>query len=72
MDKFLEEVREYAERCGRQPGTVIQKMVGLSGTTWEKWASGQSFPRADTIDRIRAHIAANPAPTEAGSKGDAE
>lgn len=65
MEQFLQEVREFAELCGKEPGTVVQQFAGLSGTTWKKWIAGKQFPRADTIDRIRAKIASETARIQA-------
>jgi hypothetical protein len=59
MEQFLNEVQAYARECGKEPSTVVQNFAGLSGTTWAKWVAGTSFPRADTIDRIRQKIASS-------------
>lgn len=61
MEQFLKEVRDYAAQCGVKPGTIVQK-AGLAGNSFTKWASGKSSPTHRTIDRVRAYIAANPAP----------
>ena len=57
MEQFLNEVRAFARQAKIKPATVVQNGAGLSGTTWEKWENGTSFPRIDTIDKIRSYMA---------------
>ncbi len=60
MEDFLDEIRTYAKAHKIKPDTVPQKAAALSGLTWGKWVAGKSYPRWDTMQKIRAYIAANP------------
>lgn len=60
MEQFLSEVEVYAEACGVQPTTVVQRATGASGSAWSKWKSGRGSCSLATADRIRAYIAENP------------
>jgi len=62
MDKFVAEIESYAARVGLAPSTIVQRAVGLSGSTWAAWRSRSGFPTAQTMDRLRDWIKANPPP----------
>jgi hypothetical protein len=61
MEDFLNEIRAYAKAHNIKPDSVPQKAAALSGLTWGKWVAGKSYPRWDTMQKIRAYIKADPA-----------
>lgn len=71
MEQFLADVRAYAAACGLEPGTVVQRAGGVSGSSWGKWESGDGSPTLRTADRIRAYMQANPPPVATVAERDA-
>lgn len=67
MEKLIAEIQTYATARGIKPATVLQLAAGLSGTTWEKWVSGQSSCSLRTAERVRDYVLANPVPEAATS-----
>lgn len=70
MEQFLEELRAYAAALGIKPATVVQKAECGGGTTWGRWEVRESSPTLFTVDKIRAYMAANPAPAPEGGAGE--
>ncbi|MGV6840592.1 MAG: XRE family transcriptional regulator [Planktomarina sp.] len=65
MDKFLEDVRNYADACNMLPSTIVQRANAGGGAAWKKWETGKSSPTMRTVDRIRQYMADNPPPAKA-------
>ena len=65
MEKFVSEIQAYAAAVGVKPGTVLQRAGGLGGKVWATWEAGTATCTLTMADKIRAYIAANPAPQDA-------
>jgi transcriptional regulator with XRE-family HTH domain len=63
MEQFMDDIRDFARRCGVKPSTVIQRAVSTGGATWRRWEAGESSPTLHTVDKIRRYMADNPPPT---------
>ena len=57
----MQEVAAHAAANNIKPATVLQNSANLGGGVWAKWEKGASCS-LNTADKIRAYIAANPAP----------
>jgi len=65
MEQFLEDMRAYAKSVGRSPQHILRQAIGASWSQWKAWEEGQSSPTLNTVDRLRAYMADNPAPVPA-------
>lgn len=65
MERLINEISTYASARGLSPQRVIREALNAEWGRWERWVAGISNPRADTIDRVRAYMAAHP-PKEDG------
>lgn len=61
MDQLIKEVQDYSAGHGIHPSTVIQRAGCGGGKLWERWLGGASCT-LNTADKLRAYMAANPAP----------
>lgn len=59
MDQFLSEIEAFAEARGVMPTTVVQRAIKASGRTWERWKDRAASPSLETVDKLRAYMAAN-------------
>lgn len=64
MDDFIREIEAFAGARNIEPSTVLQKAVNASGLTWRGWKAGTLGCTVRTMDRVRAYMRAQPAPTE--------
>ena len=62
MEELIAEIEAYAVGVGLSPSTVIQRARVGSGSTWRRWRDGEGTPTLATVARLKAYIAANPAP----------
>ena len=60
MEKFLTEIRTYADAVGLKPTTVIQRAGAGNGSTWARWEAGKGSPTMLTADKVRSYMVANP------------
>lgn len=60
MDQFLAEIERYSRRTGIDPARLLRDAINAEWGRWQKWRDKTASPRADTMDKVRAYMAANP------------
>lgn len=63
MEQLISDIKDYAERRGIKPATVLQMAAGYGGTVWAKWVAKTASCSLDQADRIRAFMRDNPVPS---------
>ncbi|WP_370301000.1 XRE family transcriptional regulator [Pseudooceanicola sp.] len=64
MDKFLAEVKSYADAVGVLPATVVQRAGAGNGSTWYRWVARTASPTMATVDKVRGYMASNLPPSD--------
>ena len=63
MEQFIREIESYASKRGTSPQALLRQTLNAEWSRWEKWTSRAASPRMETVERLRAYMAANP-PTQ--------
>jgi hypothetical protein len=62
MEQFITEIESYCAAKGIAPQKLLRDVLKSSWRIWDEWKSGKSSPTLASADRVRAHMAQNPAP----------
>lgn len=65
MEQFITEIESYCSAKGLTPQKLLRDVLKSSWRIWDEWKAGKSSPTLMSVDRVRAHMAAHPAPAEA-------
>lgn len=60
MEKLIKQIKTYAISAGIEPETVLVNAIKCSWGTFKRWEDGTSYPRVDTVDRVRKYMSDNP------------
>lgn len=60
MEQFISEIESYCAAIGCKPQKLLRDALKSSWRQWDEWKSGKSSPTLASVDRLRAHMAANP------------
>ncbi|MGO4854456.1 hypothetical protein ACEN2S_16670 [Phaeovulum sp. W22_SRMD_FR3] len=62
MEQFIRDIEAYASAKRRSPQAILRDAIKANWGTWDGWCAGRSSPTMAVADRVRAYMAANPAP----------
>lgn len=62
MERFICDIEAYCAAADIDPPALLKAVVGATWRTWDRWQAGTSSPTMRTVDRLRAHMEANPPP----------
>lgn len=60
MEQFIREVETYARAQGVTPQVFLRQVLNAEWSRWQKWLQREASPRMETVERVRAYMAANP------------
>ncbi|MDN5567691.1 MAG: hypothetical protein L0G27_02885 [Paracoccus sp. (in: a-proteobacteria)] len=62
MEQFTADIEAYADACGITPQALLRSVINAQWGQWQKWKDGKASPTLRIVDRVYAHMAANPVP----------
>ena len=65
MDQFITEVESYCAALGIRPQQLLRNVLNAKWSQWDAWVARSATPTMASVDRLRAHMAAHPAPAPA-------
>ncbi|MCW2305033.1 hypothetical protein M2324_003448 [Rhodovulum sulfidophilum] len=64
MEQLIVDIEAYAAAVQKTPQKILRDAIGASWGQWASWKSGKASPTLRVVDRLRAFMAANPAPAK--------
>jgi len=63
MERFIADIEAYTAACGITPQGLLRTVINAPWGQWQKWKDGKASPTLRIVDRIHAHMTANPPPS---------